>query len=46
MNRLSGVIHSLLTCDSGCGIVREHAPDRASQNLGLEVSMVKGKLGL
>jgi hypothetical protein len=31
--RLSGEMHSRLTCESGCWIVREHIPERASQNL-------------
>ena len=33
---LSGVMHSLFTCDSGCWIVREQIPDSASQNLCYE----------
>lgn len=31
--RLSGEMHSRLTCESGCWIVREQIPERASQNL-------------
>jgi hypothetical protein len=30
--RLSGEMQRRLTCESGCWIVREHIPDRASQN--------------
>lgn len=30
---LSGEIHRRLTWESGCWIVREHIPDKASQNL-------------
>lgn len=31
--RLSGEMHRRLTCESGCWIVREQMPERASQNL-------------
>ena len=34
--RLSGEMQSRLTCESGCWIVREQIPERASQNLGHE----------
>jgi len=30
---LSGEMHRRLTCESGCGMVREQMPDRASQKL-------------
>lgn len=33
--RLSGEMHSRFTCESGCWIVREQMPERASQNLWL-----------
>jgi hypothetical protein len=36
--RLSGEMHSRLTCESGCWIVREQMPERASQNLKQGVS--------
>ncbi len=31
--RLSGEMHSRLTCESGCWMVREQMPESASQNL-------------
>lgn len=39
--RLSGEMHKRLTCESGCWIVREQMPERASQNL--ERSIARGQ---
>lgn len=39
--RLSGEMHRRLTCESGCWIVREQMPERASQNL--ERSIASGQ---
>lgn len=38
--RLSGEMHRRLTCESGCWIVREQMPERASQNLERSIAMV------
>lgn len=45
-NRLSGEMHSRFTCESGCWIVREQMPERASQNLFVPPGRVSARAHL